>query len=108
MWLTEAVARGRIIAPGFFDDPLIRAAWSGARWIGPVQASLDPLQEVKAAVMQIQNALKTHEQVAREMGGGDWDSNVEQLIEENEKLADASKFFEPADADSNGGEDDKK
>lgn len=108
MWLTEAVARGRIVAPGFFDDPLIRAAWSGARWIGPVQASLDPLQEVKAAVMQTQNALKTHEQVAREMGGGDWDSNVEQLIEENEKLADAAKFFEPADTDSNGGGDDDK
>ena len=42
------------------------------------------------------------------MGGGDWDSNVEQLIEENEKLADAAKFFEPADTDSNGGGDDDK
>ena len=105
-WLAEAVARGRVIAPGFFDDPLIRAAWSGARWIGPVQASLDPLQEVKAAVMQIQNALKTHEQVAREMGGGDWDENVEQLADEMSKLSEAGVVSTNLDADKDDGEGD--
>lgn len=87
VWLTEAVARGRIKAPGFFDDPLVRSAWCGARWIGPVQTSLDPLKEAKAAVLQMQNALKTHEQIAREIGGGDWEENVEQLRHENEMLA---------------------
>ncbi|MDE7243736.1 MAG: phage portal protein [Oscillospiraceae bacterium] len=86
IWLAEAVARGRIKAPGFFNDPLVRAAWCGARWIGPVQGSLDPLKEAQAAVLQIQHALKTHEQVTREMSGGDWDENVEQLAAENEKL----------------------
>lgn len=87
VWLAEAVARGRINAPGFFTDPLIRAAWCGARWIGPVQGSLDPLKEVKAAVLQIQHGIKTHEQITRETGGGDWNENVEQLVIENEKLA---------------------
>ncbi len=87
VWLAEAVARGRIKAPGFFGDPLVRAAWCGARWIGPVQGSLDPLKEAKAAVLQIQYALKTHEQITRETGGGDWDENVEQLAAENVKLA---------------------
>ncbi len=84
--MQQAVARGRVKAPGFFDDPLVRAAWCGARWIGPVQSSLDPLKEAKAAALQIQHALKTHEQVAREMGGDDWDENVEQLAAENTKL----------------------
>lgn len=87
VWLAEAVARGRVKAPGFFSDPLVRAAWCGARWIGPVQGSIDPLKEAQAAVVQIQHALKTHEQVTREMSGGDWDANVEQLAAENEKLA---------------------
>ncbi len=86
VWLAEAVARGRIKAPGFFGDPLIRAAWCGARWIGPTQGSLDPLKEAQAAVLQIQHALKTHEQVTREMSGGDWDANVEQLAADNKKL----------------------
>ncbi len=89
VWLAEAVARGRIIAPGFFDDPLIRAAWCGAQWIGPVQASLDPLKEAKASILQIQNGLKTHEQVTREQGGGDWYTNVAQLGEENALLMQA-------------------
>ncbi len=98
-WLAEAVARGRVKAPGFWNDPLVRAAWSGARWIGPIQGSLDPLKEAKAAVLQIQNALKTHEQAAREMGGGDWDENVEQIKAENEKLAEATAGTEPVNID---------
>ncbi len=87
VWLTEAVARGRVKAPGFFDDPLIRAAWCGTRWIGPTQGSIDPLKEAEAAVLLIQQALKTRQQVTTELSGGDWEKNVEQLASENEKLA---------------------
>lgn len=86
VWLAEAVALGRVKAPGFFDDPLIHAAWCGARWIGPVQGQLDPGKEAKAAIMTVDHGFKTHEQVTREMGGGDWEENVEQLGLENEKL----------------------
>ena len=86
LWLAEAVARGRVIAPGFFDDPLLRAAWCGARWIGPVQGSLDPQKEVEAAILQTHHGFRTHEQVTREMGGGDWEENAEQLARENELL----------------------
>ena len=89
IWLSEAVARGRIQAPGFFDDPLVREAWFGARWIGPVQGQIDPTKECEAAVMQISHGIKTHEQVTREMGGGDWYENVAQLKREMELLKDA-------------------
>lgn len=89
MFLAEAVALGRINAPGFFTDPLMRAAWCGARWIGPVQGSLDPRKEADAALMLIGNGIKTHEQVSREMSGGDWEENVEQLRRENELLTQA-------------------
>lgn len=85
-WLAEAVARGRIKAPGFFDDPLLRAAWCGARWIGPVQGQLDPKKEAEAAIMLTNCGIKTHEQITRELGGGDWEENVEQLKIENELL----------------------
>lgn len=89
IWLAEAVALGRIKAPGFFDDPLLRAAWCGARWIGPIQGQLDPLKEAKAAVLLINCGIKTHEQVTRELGGGDWEANVEQVKRENELLRQA-------------------
>lgn len=88
-WLAEAVARGRIKAPGFFDDPVIREAWCGARWVGPIQGQLDPQKEAKAAILLAQSGIKTYEQTARELGGGDWEENVAQLKRENELLQEA-------------------
>lgn len=87
LWLTEAVARGRIKAPGFFEDPLIRAAWCGARWIGPVQGQLDPKKEAEAALTLASKGVKTHEMITTELGGGDWESNMEQLQHEQEMLS---------------------
>ena len=84
-WLCEAVAIGRIKAPGFFSDPRIRAAWCKARWIGPVQGQLDPTKEVKANIMAVAHGYKTNEQVAIEYGG-DWSENVEQLAREKAAL----------------------
>ena len=106
VWLAEAVACGRVKAPGFFGDPLVRAAWCGARWIGPVQGSLDPLKEAKAAVLQIQHGLKTHEQVTMEMSGGDWEENVNQLAIENALLAAAGGGGIRMEVDPNEKDDD--
>ena len=108
-WLAEAVALGRISAPGFFNDPIIRAAWSKAEWLGPVQGQLDPTKEVKADILAVQHGFKTHEQVTREYGGGDWHENVEHLKDENQLLAeagtdaaaDATKFYNEPDLEPN-------
>ena len=105
-WLAEAVALGRIKAPGFFDDPLIREAWCGANWIGPVQGSLDPKKEAEADLMLINRGIKTHSQVTREKSGGDWEANVEQLKRENEMLRDArasAKAAVPVPGEGSGG-----
>ena len=111
-WLAEAVALGRVNAPGFFTDPIIRAAYCKAQWLGPVQGQLDPTKEVKADILAVQHGFKTHEQVTREYGGGDWLENVEHLKEENKLLKeagtnsdeDATKIYnEPEEPDSGGG-----
>ncbi len=86
VWLAEAVARGRIYAPGFFADPLIRAAYCGAVWIGPAQSQIDPSKEVKAAILAVHEGFKTHEQATVEMGGGDWEDNMDQLEREKARL----------------------
>ena len=86
IWLAEAVATGRINAPGFFTDPAVRAAWCRAQWLGPVQGHLDPTKEVKADILAVQHGFKTHEQVTREYGGGDWNENMERLKQEMETL----------------------
>lgn len=86
-WLAEAVARGRIKAPGFFTDPTIRAAWCGARWDGPAMTQLDPVKEATADKIAVEHGWKTNEQVTREHYGGDWRANVEVIRREKEMLS---------------------
>ena len=71
-WLSEAVAKGRITAPGFFNDQSVRAAWCGAEWFGPTQGHLNPLQEANAAKVRIETEISTRERESAEMNGQDW------------------------------------
>ena len=86
LWLTEAVARGRISAPGFLTDPLIRQAYLGSEWIGPAQGQLDPTKEVQAATMAIAAGLSTHEAEAEKLNGSQFSANADKLATENEQL----------------------
>lgn len=106
-FLAEAVALGRINAPGFFTDPLVREAWCGARWIGPVQGQLDPKKEAEAALLLTGCGIKTHEQITRELGGGDWEENVAQLQLENELLQKAGSTVHQQPVAPDGGNDEE-
>lgn len=81
-WLTEAVAKGRIEAPGFFSDPLIKKAYCGAEWNGPAQGLLNPVQEVNAAQKRVENGFSTRSKEAKEMNGTDYYKNISQLQQE--------------------------
>ena len=86
VWMSEAVARGRIYAPGFFTNPAIRAAYLGSEWIGPSQGQLDPVKEITAEILAVGEGFSTHSQSTTKLNGGQWDANVDQLLLENEKL----------------------
>ena len=86
VWMSEAVARSRIYAPGFFTNPAIHAAYLGSEWLGPSQGQLDPVKEITAEILACSEGFSTHEQSTIRLNGGQWDSNVEQLQRENEKL----------------------
>ena len=88
MWLSEAVAIGRVEAPGFFDDPAIRRAWCGCMWNGVTMGHVDPRKEVEAAILRIQHNLSTEEQEAAEYNGNDWSEVIRQRRKEIEALAD--------------------
>ena len=96
IWLTEAVARGRISAPGFLTDPIIRQAYLGSEWIGPSQGQLDPTKEVAAAVSAIENGLSTREAEAVKLNGSEYTRNVDKLAVENELLRQANGGNAPA------------
>lgn len=75
-FLTEAVARGLLNAPGFLTDPQIRAAYCGDfrdQWIGPAWAQIDPMKEYNAAALAEDRGWKTASENTAELTGGDWE-----------------------------------
>lgn len=74
-FLSEAVAKGRISAPGFFMDPLVKKAYCLSEWNGPSQGQIDPLKEVKAAEARVENGFSTRTRETVEFGNGDFFRN---------------------------------
>lgn len=88
-WLADAVATGRISAPGFFADPAIRKAWSGAQWTGDGPGAIDPLKEVQAAQARVDMGLTTLAEEISAYDGGDWDDKHREAVRiTNERIED--------------------
>lgn len=83
---TEMVASGRFDAPGFFDDPVRRAAWLGREWIGPTRIQINPQVEAKADETDINIGVKSREQVMTERTGGSFDTKAAQILRERALL----------------------
>jgi lambda family phage portal protein len=84
--LAEAVAIGRIPAPGFFNDPLIRWAYTRAMWTGDSQGSINPKDEVKAFVDAVDNRLVSRERAEWELFGTDWNETYDTKKSEHQRL----------------------
>ena len=95
-FLAEAVARGRIQAPGFFSDPAIRKAYCACAWPGPARTSLNPVQEVSAALQRVEAGFSTAQRETAEMTGGDYMRNMEQRMMEAEKMRQLREILNPA------------
>lgn len=86
VFIHEAVARGRLKAPGFFDDPIKRMAWLGANFIGPSQGMLDPTKEIQAEQMMCENGFSSRSDSAIKLNGSDFFKNASSLLQENKRL----------------------
>jgi lambda family phage portal protein len=79
-FLIEAVASGRINAPGFFEDPVKRYCWSAADWRREVMPGIDALKDANAAKVRIETGISSrkiecirlgndYDEVARSLDG---------------------------------------
>lgn len=84
-WLAEAVAIGRVPAPGFFADPLLRWAYTRAAWPGDSMGSINPKDEVAAYVAAIEARLMTRERAEWELWGTDFNETLD--VKEAEQQA---------------------
>jgi len=80
--ITEAVASGRIRAPGFLGDPFIRAAYLGSNWVGPPRGQIDQLKEVNAAVARVNAGFTTIADECAAISGGDFERTHAQRAKE--------------------------
>jgi lambda family phage portal protein len=88
-FISEAVARGYLEAPGFFDDPLVRWAYTRAEWYGPSQGQLDPYKEVRAAKIRVDEGFSTRAKETAELSGGDFDLYMAQRAKEEQMRREA-------------------
>lgn len=82
LFMAEAVASGRIAAPGFFADPAVRAAWCAAQWTGDGPGSIDPVKEVQAAQARIDAGISTIAAESILHDGIDWETKHRQRVRE--------------------------
>ncbi len=99
LWMSEAVARGRISAPGFFTNPVAKKAWLGCEWIGPTQGQLDPVKEVTAEIMSVEAGFSTNSDSAIRINGSDWNQNMDQIQSEMQKKRAVLEEDEPGSKD---------
>lgn len=80
--ISEAISAGLLDAPGFFRDPLIRAAYLKTQWIGPAPGQIDELKEAKAAGERIKIGVSNEERETAQLTGEDWETIHEQRARE--------------------------
>jgi len=93
-WLAEAIALGRIQAPGFFSNYNIRKAYSGTIWIGDAPGQLDPSKEVSAAQQRIDLGVSTLDEETVLLTGGDFERNYPRILKER-RLMQAAGMWTP-------------
>ena len=81
-WLTQAVLLGIVDAPGFFEDPIKRALWSGCRWIADSAFLLDPQKETDAIKKQLDEQLIDRDTACAMVNGGDYERTATALAKE--------------------------
>ena len=85
-FMAEAVAIGRIPAPGFFADPILRWAYTRASWHGDSMGSINPKDEVAAYTAAVDARLISRERAEWELFGTGWDDTYAQKLAEHQRL----------------------
>lgn len=86
LFLDEAVALGRIVAPGYLTgDPLVRAAYLAGDWVGPARGDTNEVQQAVAATKRVDLGISTRSREAASITGADWENVHDQNAEEHRR-----------------------
>lgn len=90
-WLHDRVVSGKIDCPGYFapdleDRQIIRMAYQTSKWSGISKQNLDPLKEVKALQLAVEQGWTTSEEVAEKHFNTDYYLNSKKRTQERKVL----------------------
>lgn len=73
----KLILDGMISAPGFFDNPIMREAWLAGTFLGPVPGYINPLQEINAQKIAVEESFTTRADVAA-LHGNEWENMIDE------------------------------
>ncbi|MDR2902503.1 MAG: phage portal protein [Lactobacillales bacterium] len=82
LWLEEAVNKGLIDAPDFYEN---KYSYARCKWIGPGRGWIDPVKEAEACRIRMEIGLSTLEEECASQGL-DWEEVLEQRAREQSKI----------------------
>jgi len=88
--IEEAVLMGRLDAPGFMEDPFVRASYLGSTWSGPSAGQINEKVETEAAENRVEAGFSTAELEAANINGTDYETNMRRKKQENKLMIDAT------------------
>jgi capsid protein len=91
LWLEEAINKGLIEAPNFYEN---KALWTRCKWIGPGRGWIDPVKEAKASQLRLETGLSTLEDECATQGL-DWEEVLEQRAREQTKMRELGLAIQP-------------
>ena len=86
--ITWGVLSGDLNIPNFFEH---RSAYLKSIWIGDPMGSVDPVKDVRAKKDMVENFFMTGEQATVELGGGDYETNIQIREKELDLIAPLKK-----------------
>ncbi len=76
---TFAILEGRAEAPGFFDDPVLQAAYLEDNWQGPAKHWIEPVKQGRAAQIELEWGMNTLQRILNQRN-----LTVEEVLRDNE------------------------
>ncbi len=72
--ITWGVLQGDLVIPNFFEH---RGAYLHAMWLGDPMGSVDPMKDVNSKIKALEHFLTTGEKATIDLGGGDYQTNIQ-------------------------------
>lgn len=94
----EAVLRGWIEAPGYFDDPFVRNLYTRAKWNGPGMPHIDLGRSAKNYENLVRLGYTTASEATSELTGGNYYENIQERGREIAAAKDAGMPAAAAEA----------